>query len=280
MILVTGATGNVGSQLVPQLLDAGAKVRVLVRDPKKVAHLGDRVERATGDLDVPESLSAAMAGVERVFRVVFSDQQHKHALEAAKRAGVKHIVELSTYEASFDEARGTGLHHHGWDAELRASGLDWTVLQPGMFMSNTLLWFAEQIKRQGAVHFPGGEGKVAPIDPRDIAAVAAAALTGTGHQGKSYRLTGPELLSMGDMTRILGEVLGKPLRYVDIPDAAFAEKMREGGTPPGVVDMIMETLSEIRTGEHAFRTDTVEKVIGRPARTFEAWCREHVAAFQ
>lgn len=280
MILVTGATGNVGSKLVLQLLDAGAKVRVLVRDPKKVAHLDDRVERATGDLDIPESLSAAMAGVERVFLVVFSDQQHKDALEAAKRAGVKHVVELSTFEASFDKARGTGLHHHGWDAELRASGLGWTVLQPGMFMSNTILWFAEQIKRQGAVHFPGGEGKVAPIDPRDIAAVAAAALTGTGHQGKNYPLTGPELLSMGDMTRIVGEALGKPLRYVDMPGSAFAEKMHERGTPPGVVDMIMETLSEIRTGELTYRTDTVEKVTGRPARTFEAWCREHVAAFQ
>jgi uncharacterized protein YbjT (DUF2867 family) len=149
-----------------------------------------------------------------------------------------------------------------------------------MFMSNTIWWFAEQIKRQGAVHFPGGEGKVASIDPHDIAAVAAAALTGTAHQGKNYPLTGPELLSMGDMTRILGEALGKPLRYVDIPVSAFVEKLRERGTPPGVADMLMETLSEIRTGEHAYRTDTVEKVTGRPARTFEAWCREHVAAFQ
>lgn len=147
-------------------------------------------------------------------------------------------------------------------------------------MSNTLWWFADSVRRQGEVRFPGGEGKTAPIDVLDIAAVAAAALTGQGHEGKDYPLTGPELLSMGDMVEILAKVLGKPLRYIDLAESVLAEGMRKQGMDPTTVDYVIETLSEIRTGGLAHLTDTVERVTGRQARTYEAWCRDHLAAFQ
>src|SRR6266498_5592134 len=205
MILVTGATGHIGKELIPQLQEKGQEIRVLVRDEKKVADLDPCIERSVGDLDNLESLSVAMRGVERVFLVTFEPQQDKNVIEAAKQAGVRHIVKLSTLEATNHKIK-VGKWHYEREELIRASGVDWTFLRPGMFMSNTIDWWAESIKGQGSVFFPGGKsGKVAPVDPHDVASVAALALTQPGHGGKTYELTGDQLFTIGEMVQVIAQ---------------------------------------------------------------------------
>jgi len=169
--------------------------------------------------------------------------------------------------------------HHAKEQVLLDAGLPWTMLRPGQFMSNTLQW-AGMIKGQGTVYAPGGEGKVAPIDPRDIAAVAAVALTQPGHTEQAYQLTGPELLTVGEQVQIIAGLLGKALQYVDIPLAVAAERMRQGGMPPALVDALMEFQALIGEGKGAYRTNRVEQITGRPAHTFAEWCRAYIGAFQ
>jgi uncharacterized protein YbjT (DUF2867 family) len=278
MILVTGATGHIGKELVPQLLEADQPVRVLVRDERKVAYLPSCVERAIGDWDKPETLRTALHGVDEIFLLTFETRQDENMLEAAKQAGVKHIVKLSTLEAS-QHVIQVGKWHFEREELIRKSGLEWTFLRPGMFMSNTIDWWADSIKQQGAVFFPGGKGQVAPVDPRDVAAIAAAALTQPGHNGQIYELTGPELLNMGEMVQVIGKVIGKPLKYTSIPALAAKMWMLQSGMDKALVNALMEMMASLRKNEGAIVTDTVEKVLGRPPRSFEAWCQERVAAF-
>ena len=180
MILVTGATGTVGKEVVRQLLDRGQPVRVFTRDKTKANHLGNRVEYAIGDLDKPDTLEAAMRGVERVFLLTSRTQQDQNAIDAAKRVGVRHIVKLSTIEAGREPMIGHGKYHREREELIRASGLAWTFLRPTMFMSTALTW-GETIKQQAQVYYPGGAGQVGAIDPWDIADVVAFALTAPSH---------------------------------------------------------------------------------------------------
>jgi len=280
MILITGATGHIGKELIPLLLESGQSIRVLVRDERKVAHLDARVERVVGDLDKPETLLPAVKGVERIFLVTFETQQDVNVLEAAKGAGVRHIVKLSTLEATEHKIQ-VGKWHYEREELIRASGLDWTFLRPGMFMSNSIEWWAESIKGQDSVFFPGGKkGKAAPIDPRDVASVAALALTQPGHSGQAYELTGSELFTIGGMVQVISQALGKPIQYVDIPPIAAKLFMLKTGMDKTLVKALMEMLATLRRNEGAILTDTVQRVTGQPPRTFEAWCREHVNAFQ
>src|SRR5262245_58069540 len=154
MILVTGASGTVGGELVQQLLAQGKAVRVFTRDPNKLAQLGTQVEYAAGDLDEPESVAAALAGATRVFLVTASAQQDETVLAAARRAGVRHIVKLSTLEAGHEPMLGHGQRHREREQRIEASGLDWTFLRPTMFMSSALEW-AAGIKVHGVVAYPG-----------------------------------------------------------------------------------------------------------------------------
>lgn len=280
MILVTGATGNIGTELIPLLRESGQSLRVLVRDERKVAHLDACVERAAGDLDKPETLLRAVNGVERIFLVTFETRQDVNLLEAAKKAGVQHIVKLSTLEATEHKIK-VGKWHYEREELIRASGLDWTFLRPGMFMSNSIQWWADSIKGQGSVFFPGGKkGKVAPVDPRDVARVAALALSQPGHNGQAYELTGSKLFTIGEMVQVISGVLGKPIQYVDIPPIAAKLFMLKSGMDRALVNALMEVLASLRRNEGAIVTDTVQQVTGQPPRTFEAWCREHIKAFQ
>lgn len=278
MILVSGATGNIGQELVQRLLSKDAKVRVLVRDSRKVVHLGDRVQIAVGDLDVPESLSSAMQGVNKLFFVTPDPQQVKRLLNAAKQAGVKHVVKVSTIEA--ERSLGPGKWHHEQEKLIQSMGFEWTFLRPTMMNSNSVEWWSTTIKSQNAVYFPGGKGKVPPIDPRDVAAVACAVLTEGGHEGKVYELTGPEALTIREMVSILGNVLGKPIQYTDVPVFAAGLAMLRFGLPLYVVRGLMHTLGALRRNEYAYVTYAVEKFGKCTPRTFEEWCRENVSAFQ
>lgn len=280
MILVTGATGNVGSEVFSQLLDLNQPVRILTRDARKAAAWGDRVECAVGSFDQPSTLDAALQGVEKVFLMTNEiGAGHVAAMmQAAQSTGVRHVVYLSSTGTNYPNLL-LGQWHREREEMLRASGLAWTFLRPGNFMSNTLIW-AETIKTQEAVYFPGGQGKTAPIDPQDIATVAALALTQPGHEGQIYELTGGELLTAAQQVEILSQVLGKPIRYVDVPPSAAREGMLKHGMPPLVADAATEVFAFVRDGGVAQITDTFEKVVGRKPRSFAAWCRDHVAAFQ
>jgi uncharacterized protein YbjT (DUF2867 family) len=277
MILVTGATGTAGSEVVKSLLERKVSFRVFVRDPRKVAHLPASVERAIGDLTQPGTLVPALQGVSRLFLLSDPDQVPP-VLDAARRTGVRHVVRLSTLEAGASPLK-LSLWHQQSEEAVKASGMAWTMIKPGNFASNALMW-VDMVKAKGIVFHPTGSGKTSPIDPGDIGAAAAVALTGAGHEGKSYRLTGPELLSAGDQVRIIGEALGRPLTYVPVTPAQAGDGMRKGRAPEPLIEMLTELWEDIAKGNDGGLTDTVETLTGRKPRAFAAWAREHVGAFR
>jgi uncharacterized protein YbjT (DUF2867 family) len=279
MILVTGATGNIGSELVPLLLDLNQEVRVLLHDSRKVALWGDRVEYVVGDFDKPSTLDAAVKGVDQVFLLTFEigAGQGEAMMKASRKAGVRHVVYVSSLTANYPNLT-FGQWHHDREEAVRASGLTWTILRGSQFMANALQW-GETIKTQGTVYFPGGEGRSAVIDPGDIAALAALTLTRTGEEGKVYEITGGELLTLAQQVEILSQALGKPICYVDIPPSALREGMLQRRMPPVLVEALVELFTFIRDGHAEITTTTFEQVVGRKPRTFAAWCRAHRAAF-
>ncbi|MGA8478878.1 MAG: SDR family oxidoreductase [Chthoniobacterales bacterium] len=282
MILITGATGNIGSELVTQLLTEGSPLRVIARDERKLSHLDQRVERVAGDLHERSVVQRALQGVERLFMLsILFDTNHEAdrlLIDEAKRAGVRQLVKISSGAVRLAGKGGIGGLHREKERFVEESGIPWTFLRPGAFMSNTLQWVGT-IKSQSQVFNPTGEGKFAPISPHDIAAVAAVALTSDGHEGKAYELTGPELLSAHDQVRILSDVLGKSMQCVDIPIEVAAERFKATGVPEFLVEGLTDVWTRVREGRGTFQTNEVEKLTGKPAQTFETWCRDHRSAF-
>ena len=278
MILITGATGNVGRELVKLLLNENAQVRVLVRDDRKAVQFGDKVEIAIGDLDKPETLPAAMQDADRLYFVTPITEQVVNLLQAAQQAGVKHIIKQSTIEA--DRSLGPGKWHREQEELIKSMGFAWTFIRPTMFMGNTIEWWSATIKSQNAVYFPGGRGMVPPVDPRDVAAVACTVLTNPGHEGKIYEATGPEAFTIGGMVQVLGNALGKPLRYVNVPAFLTAMWLRRFGMSRELVKGLMETLGALRRNEYAYVTDAVERVGDIEPHTFEAWCHKNINVFR
>lgn len=285
MILVTGATGNVGSLVIKGLVAGGHPARAFVTDEAEARKaLGPEVELAKGNFDDTASLDAALRGVDKLYLLApFHPSKQTtweaNTIDAAKRAGVKHVVLHSVSGAEYEPGILLGRCHRAGEKLLEKSGMAWTILRPTGFMSNALGW-AASVKSQGAVYQPMGDGKMAVIDPRDIAAVAVATLTTAGHDGKAYLLTGPEALSIGQQVKILGDVIGRTLKYVDVPDSAAKEAMLGMGMPSAVVDAMLELTNLVRAGQTAQVSNAVETITGKPARSFEAWARDHAAAFK
>ncbi|WP_437321684.1 NAD(P)H-binding protein [Sorangium sp. So ce385] len=281
MYLVTGATGNVGKELVEELLAAGEKVRVFTRDERKVAHWGARVDKAVGDLARQDTIAPALQGVRAAFLLPVAEADgidHVRGFVAAAQAsGAPRVVLLSSISAGAPEVE-LARRHAEREHFVRSSGLRWTFVRPGTFMSNTFQW-ARSIRAERVVYNPHGDGKTAPIAPRDIAAVAARAMTTEELVGQALEVTGPELLSTPDQVEILARVLGTPLRRVDVPVEAARRRMIEAGAPASLAMAVGELIERIRAGKGAMQTDTVERVTGRKPRTFEAWAREHAPAW-
>jgi uncharacterized protein YbjT (DUF2867 family) len=277
MILVTGATGNVGAELVRTLAAAGEPVRALVRDDARRAALPQEVESVTGDLNRPETLGPALDGVRGV-HLLSGYAGLPDALERMRAAGVEHVtLQSSSAVPGGDTTNAVARYHIESEAAVRASGLDWTFLQPDSFMSNTLDW-AGQLKTGDVVKAPFADVRVATIDPLDVAAVAAVALTQPGHAGRSYRLSGPESLLPADRVAILAKVLGRDLRFEAQPnDEARAEM--SAAMPAEYVDAFFRFFVD-GTLDESEVLPTVEEVTGRPPRTFAQWAEAHAGAFR
>lgn len=255
--------------------------RILVRDPARAAWLSDRAERIVGDLGDPATLEAAFAGVDGLFLLTpgLGVDHTTATITAAKAAGVGHIVHLSSIYADHDPIPAMGRWHHRREEMLRASGIPVTFLRPGGFMTNALEW-ASTIREGGYVLDAVGPGRYAPIDPSDIASVAALALTGDGHQGKSYVLTGDETFTVTEQVRILAEALGRDIEVREVATPAEMVRSRyPAGAPKPLAEAIIEGLTLMRADTIGFRTDTVERLLGRGPRTFADWCTRNTGRF-
>jgi len=224
-----------------------------------------------------------LRGIDKLFMIpVLMDTDHEAdrlLINEAKQAGVAQIVMISSGAVHSGAKNPIGALHREKEVFIEETGIPWTFLRPGGFMSNALRWWADSIKSEAKVLNPMGEGETAPISPYDIARVAAVALTTTGHEGKAYDLTGPELLSTADQVRILSKVVGKPIQCIDIPIEAAAARMRSTGLPETLIESLSELWIRVRKNEGAFQTNEVERLTGEPAQTFETWCHEHREAF-
>ncbi|WP_290053403.1 NAD(P)H-binding protein [Amycolatopsis solani] len=278
MIFVIGATGKVGRALVPALLDAGAAVRALTRDPAK-ARIDPRAEAVQGDLDTAD-LPALLDGSDRVFVLTQGHSADREAAvaRAAAQAGATHLVKLSTTGVHFGQTDPITRAHAEAEQAIREAGPSWTILRPGAFMDNRFAWLGS-IRDENAVYVPEGDPASALVHVRDIAAVAALALTTPGHEGATYELTGGEALTTREQVAVLSDAFGRPIEYVEEPHAAARERMRrQFGWPAEAVDGFFALKRESAEHEHVV-FDTVERVLGRPPLNFAKWARENAAAF-
>lgn len=272
MILVTGATGNVGRNVVAQLVDAGEKVRAAARNPERVS-FPEGVEVVRADLDDPSTLPAALEGVDRAFLFPVPGGTEGF-VDAAK--DLERVALLSSSAVSMPEPNGIGLAHLAHERVLAASGLQWTFVRPGGFMTNDLAW-APAVET-GVVRAPFGEGASAPIDERDIAAVAVSALLDDSHVGQTYDLSGPESLTVVERVRIIGEVLGRELLFEEQEPAEARAQMVQY-MPESVVDDVLAAFGSL-VGTTAPVLPAVREVTGRAPFTYASWVAHHEADFR
>jgi uncharacterized protein YbjT (DUF2867 family) len=279
MILVTGGTGTIGSAAVKGLKAKGARFKVGTRSPDKFK--GQEVETVLFDWDKPETYGSAMQGVEKVFLLTpISDKQTEYAqalVEASKKAGVKHMVKLSVMGVEAEPGIALGRMHRASEKAIQGSGIAWTMLRPTFFMDNFLNYYGVDPKKDSTVYLPHGQGKAVWVDGRDVGEVAAAVLTGTGHEGKAYDMTGPEALGAAEALAILSEVLGHKYTYVDVPEEAARKAMQDMQMPAWMVEGFLELHMLIRNGWSATPANGVQEVLGRPPRSFKEFAKDYAA---
>ncbi len=283
-VLVTGATGNVGARLVRLLVERGVPVRAFVRDrDTAITCLGPAVDLVVGDFGDPDSLRAAMEGVEQVFLACPNHPMQLDwetaVIDAAAAAGVRRIVKLSAIDAQVGSPVAFADAHGRIEEHLRKAGLAHVLLRPTFSMAN-LLGGADGVRQAGAIFLPGGGAKVAMIDPGDVARVAAVALTGDGHDGRCYQLTGPEAITFDDVAEQLSAVVGRPIGFVPVPDDAALAQLVGAGMPEWLATNMVRQFGLLRQGAQAESQDRVRVLTGREARSIGQWARDHAAAFR
>ncbi|WNF25411.1 NAD(P)H-binding protein [Streptomyces sp. C11-1] len=279
MILVTGATGAVGRE-VAGLLAAAGPVRILARRPERLTVRGPEAEVVAGEYADRPALDRALNGVTSVFLVTNSptEPDDERVATAAAAAGVRHLVKLSMMAVEEPGADDFITRRQRENEQaVRESGVPWTFVRPRTFMSNTLSW-APGIRSSGVVRALYGDAPVACIDPRDVAAVAVGVLTGTGHEGKAYAVSGPEAITAREQTAQLSRALGRPLRFEELgPDAARAALLAKYPRP--VAEAFLESAERQLAGAKAAVVPTVHDVTGSEARPFRTWAADHKDAF-
>jgi uncharacterized protein YbjT (DUF2867 family) len=281
-ILVIGATGRIGREVLAQLPEAGVQIRALVRNPE-TAVLPAGVEIAHGDLTRPETLDRCFDDVDTAFLVWAAPPAAAGPALERITARARRVVFLSspykTPHPFFQQPNPGRVLHAQIERRIEGSGCAWTFLRPGMFAANALAWWGPRI-RAGAdvVRWPYAEAPTAPIDERDVAAAAVRVLREEGHEGKEYVLTGPESLSQSDQVAIIGRAIGRRVRLEGIsPEDARRELA--GLFPPPVMAMLFDAWAAA-LGQPAYVTSTVAEVTGSPARTFSEWAADRAAAFR
>ncbi len=278
MIIVTGAGGTVGGEVLGQLREKGVPVRAAFHSEDKAKAARDKgIEAVTLDLGDEESLQKAFEGCERLFllgpNAPNQTELEKNAVEAARSAGIKHIVKLSVMAADQEEYLLGKIHREGEKA-IEASGLDWTFIRANSFMQNTINYSGATIKEQSAIYSATGDKEISHVDVRDIAAVAVAALTEDGHASKAYDLNGPEALSYDDVTAQLSTALGREIKHIDIPLEHLRGAMLEQHMPEFMVDNLVDLERYYSEGNAAADHNDIKAVTGKEPRTFSDFARE------
>jgi uncharacterized protein YbjT (DUF2867 family) len=278
-VLVTGATGNVGSRVVQELRGRGVPVRAFVRDAGKASTmLGEGVELASGDFGDPGSIRAALRGVEGIFLACANDprqvEYETRVIDAAKEMGVRRVVKLSALGAEVGSPVAFWDWHARIEEQLRASGVPFVILRPGFSMAN-LLASAEAVRHTGKLFAPAGDARISMVHPRDVGAAASFGLTGDGHERETYTLTGPAAITFEEVAGHLSEVMGREVEFVPIPDEAAQRGMIEQGLPEFVAGQIVAVFGVLRQGAQERTTDAVRDLTGGNPRDFAEFAREY-----
>jgi uncharacterized protein YbjT (DUF2867 family) len=285
MILVTGATGTNGIEIIKLLSRSGIPCRALTRNPQKAGMLSDLpgVEIVQGDLAHPESLVPVLDGIDRVLLCSSIGPElgglQGNFVQAAKRAGVRYIVKFSGMGADVHSGWRFLRWHREVEKEVENSGLAFTHLQPNQFMQ-VYLRFKDTIASQGTFYAASKDSQVSPVDVRDIAAVAVAVLTGTGHEGKTYVITGPEALTYAQVADKISAAVGKKVTYVDVSLEAAKKTLLDGGAPEWFAEGQMEQFRFRWQGKQSCVTSTIADVARKKPTTFDEFAREHAPYFR
>ena len=282
MILVTGATGTNGREILKALAARGVDAKAMVRSTDDADDLPNCITAVAGDFDDEASLLKALAGVERAFLLTPSteraEEQQLRFVDAAARAGVKRLVKLSQFAADPNSPVRFLRYHAAVEARIRESSMEWTFLRPNLFMQG-LLQFAGMIRDKGMIAAPIGDARVSVIDVRDNAAVAVAALTEDGHKGRAYTLTGSEALTHTDMAEKLGAATGRKIAFIDASEDDMRQAMAGVKMPPWQIEGLIEDYAHYHRGEAAVIATGVRDAIGREPRGFDGFAHDYADAF-
>jgi|SRR5215467_1487819 len=283
MILITGATGNVGLELTRKLFDRGLPVRAFVRDRARARAISlPGIELVEGDFARPDTFARALDGVDQLFLLMPTradvEQRQRNFVDAAKRARVKHVVKLSQFGANAAAAGRFQRYHAGVEHHILKSRIPYTFLRPNLFMQ-ALLDFRSSIASQGTFYAPAGSARVSVIDVRDVASAAAAALTNSEHENKTYELTGPEALTHAEMASELSEAFGRTVSYVDVPPEFMLQTLLDLRMPQWQAAGVLEDYDRYRRGEAAIVTSAVRDITQHQSTRFSQFAADYARQF-
>ncbi len=283
MILITGASGSVGREVVREVQRTGAEFCAMYRSKEEAAKAPAGVKTRIADFQDKQSLLSVLRGVERVFLVCSPIRAlvelEGNAIDACKEAGVKLIV-LNSALGAGDYEKSFPSWHRKVEDKLKTSGLAHVILRPNGFMQNTITYLAPSIRAQGAFYDAMGDAKTSYVDVRDVAAVAAKALTEAGHSGNTYELNGPEAITQDELAKRIEAKAGRDVKHVKIPREAHQKAMLDLGMPEWQVNALIELQDYYVSGRAAAVDGVIAKLLGRPARTIDAFLTEYAAEFR